>query len=273
MTAQGAGVGHWEGMAVFTPLNSPGGPGPGAGGQGGEKLRLWQAGGAALPPLRTGWSRTAPASPSAAACCYRHIRYEAELKIKEARVRDALERIGGFSGLPMRPILGAPSRDGYRNKALLPLGVKKGRQFVHGLLRGELPTALWTASGACCSRRNSTGPWRLSGSGRRHTATRCTTRGATPAKCGGCTCAMGGTVRPGAGLRGGQRQRAPSRAGIGGAAQGGGAGPCQRGDQLQPGAHQRGPGQKVPHHLRDGHHRGQVVRAAVPALPPSPSTR
>ena len=80
--------------------------------------------------------------------------------------------------------------------------------------------------------------------------------------------AHGGTVRPGAGLRGGQRQRAPSRAGIGGAAQGGGAGPCQRGDQLQPGAHQRGPGQKVPHHLRDGHHRGQVVRAAVPALPP-----
>ena len=24
MTAQGAGVGHWEGMAVFTPLTAPG---------------------------------------------------------------------------------------------------------------------------------------------------------------------------------------------------------------------------------------------------------
>ena len=49
MTAQGAGVGHWEGMAVFTPLTAPGGPGPGTGGQGGEKLHLWQAGGTALP--------------------------------------------------------------------------------------------------------------------------------------------------------------------------------------------------------------------------------
>ena len=24
MTAQGAGVGHWEGMAIFTPLTAPG---------------------------------------------------------------------------------------------------------------------------------------------------------------------------------------------------------------------------------------------------------
>ena len=49
MTAQGAGVGHWEGMAVFTPLTAPAG---------------WRS---CSPPPRTGRSRTAPASPSAAA--------------------------------------------------------------------------------------------------------------------------------------------------------------------------------------------------------------
>ena len=45
--------------------------------------------------------------------------------LEEPVMCDTLERIGGFQGLPLRPILGADSRDGYRNKALLPLGLKK----------------------------------------------------------------------------------------------------------------------------------------------------
>ena len=131
MTAQGAGVGHWEGMAVFTPLTAPGDR---------ARVRVVKvaksyAFGRLEELLSPSPDRVEPDCPCFAqcgGCCYRHIRYEAELKIKEARVRDALERIGGFSGLPMRPILGAPSRDGYRNKALLPLGVKKDGSLSMG---------------------------------------------------------------------------------------------------------------------------------------------
>ena len=131
MTAQGAGVGHWEGMAVFTPLTAPGDR---------ARVRVVKvaksyAFGRLEELLSPSPDRVEPDCPCFAqcgGCCYRHIRYEAELNIKEARVRDALERIGGFSGLPMRPILGAPSRDGYRNKALLPLGVKKDGSLSMG---------------------------------------------------------------------------------------------------------------------------------------------
>ena len=131
MTAQGAGVGHWEGMAVFTPLTAPGDR---------ARVRVVKvaksyAFGRLEELLSPSPDRVEPDCPCFAqcgGCCYRHIRYEAELNIKEARVRDALERIGGFSGLPMRPILGAPSRNGYRNKALLPLGVKKDGSLSMG---------------------------------------------------------------------------------------------------------------------------------------------
>ena len=131
MTAQGAGVGHWEGMAVFTPLTAPGDR---------ARVRVVKvaksyAFGRLEELLSPSPDRVEPDCPCFAqcgGCCYRHIRYEAELNIKEARVRDALERIGGFSGLPMRPILGAASRDGYRNKALLPLGVKKDGSLSMG---------------------------------------------------------------------------------------------------------------------------------------------
>ena len=273
MTAQGAGVGHWEGMAVFTPLTAPGDR---------ARVRVVKvaksyAFGRLEELLSPSPDRVEPDCPCFAqcgGCCYRHIRYEAELKIKEARVRDALERIGGFSGLPMRPILGAPSRDGYRNKALLPLGVKKDGSLSMGfyavnshrivdcqrclLQPEEFNRAMeafrqWAAEygDPVYDEGSHSGKMRrlylrMGEQSGQHLAGLFPHAAAVPAH--------GGTVRPGAGLRGGQRQRAPSRAGIGGAAQGGGAGPCQRGDQLQPGAHQRGPGQKVPHHLRDGHH-------------------
>lgn len=72
-------------------------------------------------------------------CVYRHITYEAELKIKTQRVRDALERIGGFENIPMEPILGAPSRTRYRNKCQLPIGAFQKRRNADGLLRREFP--------------------------------------------------------------------------------------------------------------------------------------
>ncbi|MGI6254660.1 MAG: 23S rRNA (uracil(1939)-C(5))-methyltransferase RlmD [Acutalibacter sp.] len=131
MTAQGPGVGHWEGMAVFTPLTAPGDR---------AKVRIVKvaknyAFGRLEELLSPSPDRVEPDCPCFAqcgGCCYRHISYEAELRIKEGRVRDALQRIGGFPQLPLLPILGADSRDGYRNKALLPLGVKKDGSLAMG---------------------------------------------------------------------------------------------------------------------------------------------
>ena len=124
MTAQGAGVGHYQGMAVFTPLTAPGDV---------ARVRVVKAAknyayGRLEELVSPSADRMEPDCPCFAqcgGCCYRHITYEAELGIKAARVQDTLTRIGGFRSLPVHPILGADSRDGYRNKALLPLGTKK----------------------------------------------------------------------------------------------------------------------------------------------------
>ena len=131
MTAQGSGVGHWEGMAVFVPLTAPGDR---------AKVKILKvakqyAYGKLEKLLSPSLQRVEPDCPYFAqcgGCCYRHISYEAELQIKETRVRDALSRIGGFKELPVRPIVGAQSRDGYRNKGLLPLGVKKDGSLAMG---------------------------------------------------------------------------------------------------------------------------------------------
>lgn len=131
MTTQGAGVGHWEGLAIFTPLTAPG-----------DKARIRivkvaknYAFGRLEELLIPSSDRIEPDCPcfsQCGGCCYRHISYSAELRIKEARVKDALERIGGFRNLPIQPIVGADSRDGYRNKALLPLGTDREGTLTMG---------------------------------------------------------------------------------------------------------------------------------------------
>jgi tRNA/tmRNA/rRNA uracil-C5-methylase (TrmA/RlmC/RlmD family) len=49
-------------------------------------------------------------------CAYQHIDYEHQLAIKWRQVRDALQRIGKFKEIPMRPIVLSPEQYGYRNR-------------------------------------------------------------------------------------------------------------------------------------------------------------
>jgi 23S rRNA (uracil1939-C5)-methyltransferase len=49
-------------------------------------------------------------------CRLQHMAYPAQLAFKAKQVADALERIGGLTGVPVRPILGAVDTLGYRNK-------------------------------------------------------------------------------------------------------------------------------------------------------------
>ena len=121
MTAQGSALGRHEGMAVFVPLGAPG-----------ERARVrivkvekrfcYGRLEEILRPAPCRVEAGCPVFAQCGGCCYRHITYEEELRVKHQRVVDALERIGGFLGLDVAPVLGASSRDGYRNKALLPLG-------------------------------------------------------------------------------------------------------------------------------------------------------
>lgn len=63
-----------------------------------------------------------PAFSRCGGCAFRHIRYEAELAVKQQAVTDAMRRIGGIDLAP-RPILAAPETAGYRNKAQYPITV------------------------------------------------------------------------------------------------------------------------------------------------------
>ncbi|PYL20847.1 MAG: hypothetical protein DMF41_04665 [Verrucomicrobia bacterium] len=49
-------------------------------------------------------------------CTYQHINYEHQLAIKWRQVRDALQRIGKFRDVPMRPIIASLEQYGYRNR-------------------------------------------------------------------------------------------------------------------------------------------------------------
>ena len=65
-------------------------------------------------------------------CTYRHITYKAECDIKYQRVKDAVTRIGGFNELTINPIAAGKSRNHYRNKAQLPVGIDNKGNLVMG---------------------------------------------------------------------------------------------------------------------------------------------
>jgi 23S rRNA (uracil1939-C5)-methyltransferase len=54
--------------------------------------------------------------PACGGCRFQDLAYEAQVAAKEDQVRDALQRIGGLSELPLEPILPADSPFHYRNK-------------------------------------------------------------------------------------------------------------------------------------------------------------
>lgn len=129
MSAQGSGVGRWvqedgaPGLAVFVPFTAVG-----------DRIRCHivkvqktHAFGRLSELLEPSADRL-PADEAAdcaafgrcGGCAYRHLSYEAELRVKEQRVADALKRIGALEMAP-RPIVGAAAPDRYRNKAQYPV--------------------------------------------------------------------------------------------------------------------------------------------------------
>ena len=64
---------------------------------------------------------------SCGACSLMHASYSAQLEAKRRIVQDAFERIGGISGVTVKPTIGMDTPLCYRNKASFPFGNHNGR--------------------------------------------------------------------------------------------------------------------------------------------------
>ena len=73
-----------------------------------------------------------PVSLSCGGCVYRHISYEAELAAKRQKVVDAVTRIGKLSGDLVKDIIPSEKISGYRNKAMIPVGLNRKGEVVMG---------------------------------------------------------------------------------------------------------------------------------------------
>ncbi|MGI5895038.1 MAG: 23S rRNA (uracil(1939)-C(5))-methyltransferase RlmD [Candidatus Merdivicinus sp.] len=133
ITLEGSGIARIEGFAVFIPLTVPG-----------DRVRfkavkvLKHYGFGILDKVIRPSSDRLPEQEQGCGCfrqcggcAFRHISYQAEARIKEQSVRDAFQRLGGFSLDPL-PILSAPHTDHYRNKAQYPLGLDRNGNIIAG---------------------------------------------------------------------------------------------------------------------------------------------
>ncbi len=127
-TAEGQGVAHIEGCAVFIPNAIAG-----------ERVRVriekakktWASGKIVelleKSPHRI--NRACPVAKLCGGCDFWHMDYQEESRLKAQRVTDCLNRLGG-ENLDTVPILSAPTCLGYRNKAQYPVSQKKGRAYA-----------------------------------------------------------------------------------------------------------------------------------------------
>ena len=75
-------------------------------------------------------------------CQIQALSYEKQLEFKENKVRNNLERIGGFTKIPMEPIVGMDEPYHYRNKAQFPVGTDKEGHIVTGFYAGRTHTII-----------------------------------------------------------------------------------------------------------------------------------
>lgn len=73
-----------------------------------------------------------PVSRQCGGCVYRHISYEAELAAKRQKVVDCVTRIGKLRADLVKNIIPSKNIDGYRNKAMIPVGLDKNGEVIMG---------------------------------------------------------------------------------------------------------------------------------------------
>lgn len=63
-------------------------------------------------------------------CCYQHVAYEQEVRLKQAQLADLLEHLGHTDAAVCRPALASPLSLGYRNRLLLHAAARQGRSVL-----------------------------------------------------------------------------------------------------------------------------------------------
>lgn len=131
MTSEGSGVGRYEGLAVLVPQSAPGDI---------LKVRIIKVSKKyavgkieeIIEPSEERCEIDCPVFKVCGGCEFRHITYEAELKHKEQRVKDAIKRIGGLSEEIVSSIIPSESVLRYRNKAQVPVSKNKDGKVIMG---------------------------------------------------------------------------------------------------------------------------------------------
>lgn len=78
-----------------------------------------------------------PVARQCGGCQLQAMNYPAQLRFKEAKVRNNLTRIGKFENPPMEPIIGMSDPYRYRNKAQFPIGRDKEGRLIAGFYAGR----------------------------------------------------------------------------------------------------------------------------------------
>ena len=78
-----------------------------------------------------------PVARQCGGCQNQAMSYDAQLAFKQNKVRNNLERIGGFTELPMEPIIGMETPFRYRNKAQFPIGRDREGKLAAGFYAGR----------------------------------------------------------------------------------------------------------------------------------------
>ena len=78
-----------------------------------------------------------PVSRTCGGCQIMHLDYKEQLRFKENKVRNLLERVGKLQDFQMLPIIGMKEPYYYRNKAQFPVGKNKEGKIVMGFYAGH----------------------------------------------------------------------------------------------------------------------------------------
>ena len=136
LSSEGLGVGHYDGMAFFIKDTVIGDVAEA------KIMKLKKTYGYArlirlITPSPDRIAARCPVARQCGGCQIQAMSYPAQLRFKEAKVRNNLVRIGKFEHPPMEPIIGMEEPFRYRNKAQCPVGMSKDGRIIAGFYAGR----------------------------------------------------------------------------------------------------------------------------------------
>lgn len=90
-----------------------------------------------MEPSRFRVDPRCPIAAKCGGCQLQHVDYKKQLEYKENKVKSCLNRIGGFTEVPMEPISGMEEPYYYRNKSQFPVGRNKDGSIAIGFYAGR----------------------------------------------------------------------------------------------------------------------------------------